>query len=153
MLSFVQVEDTSTKIPLLANYLKRFAHMCHPTTIVAFHGPKGKFDSIFRTALFPLRKGVPGKFLDLPRLYSYTSGLSRIYGEPLNLLETTRSVRQGCSICPSLFNFAVGEAMEDALEDLQDVNAKLANGEKLWDLNFSDNLVYLRICVEHAQRD
>lgn len=78
-------------------------------------------------------------------LYLQTAGRTRLYRKPSSSFETARSVRQWCSISSFLINSATDEIMEHPLGGLLNVCIKLANGEKLSDLDYAGDVVFIRI--------
>lgn len=74
------------------------------------------------------------------------------YSELPSSFETTSSVQQRSLISPSLYNFVIDEIMGNVSGDLRVmVGFKLANGEKLFNIDCADDLVWLVQCTEHAQ--
>ncbi|VDQ11129.1 unnamed protein product [Trichobilharzia regenti] len=60
-------------------------------------------------------------------------------------------VRQGCSISPFLFNFAIDDILELALKDVREGGVGLLPGERLFDLEYAGDIVLLCDSMEAAQ--
>ena len=89
------------------------------------------------------RKGVPPKYINILRaLYSNTVGCVRVYGELSPQVSITSGVRQGCPASPFLFNFAIDDILEFALQNDTD-GVQLLPGNRLRDLEYADDIVLL----------
>ncbi|KAH9590700.1 Zinc finger protein aebp2, variant 2 [Schistosoma haematobium] len=122
-------------------------HTYQRPTIVVFLDIRAAFDSLDRTVLWDclLKKGVPKKFINiLKALYTNTSGRVRAYNYLPPLFHSSGGVRQGCTISPFLFNFAIDDIVETALMNVSNGGADLLSGERLLDLEYADDIVLLR---------
>ncbi|CAH8492285.1 unnamed protein product [Dicrocoelium dendriticum] len=121
-------------------------HIHRRPTIVVFLDIRAAFDSVDRSALWNclLKKGVPDKFVTILKvLYSHTSGKVRAYGTHSSSFAVTSGVRQGCPISPFLFNFAIEDVLQRALEGVQDCGVELLPGDRLTDLDYADDIALL----------
>nr|CAH8869570.1 unnamed protein product [Trichobilharzia regenti] len=126
---------------------------CRPT-IVVFLDIRAAFDSLDRTVLWNclLERGVPEKFVNiLKALYRNTSGRVRAYNQLSPLFPTNSGVRQGCPISPFLFNFAIDDILESALKDVREGGVDLLPGDRLFDLEYADDIVLLCDSMQAAQ--
>lgn len=67
----------------------------------------------------------------LRRSYSHACGHQRVYSESPSSFPTICGVRQGFPLSPSLFNFVIGEVLENAVGGIKDAGVELADDEKL----------------------
>ena len=133
-------------------------HMYYRPTIVVFLDIRAAFDSLDRTALWNclLERGVPEKFVNiLKALYRDTSGRVRAYNQLSSLFPTKSGVRQDCPTSPFLFNFAIDDILESALKDVRGDGGSggvdLLPGERLFDLEYADDIVLLCDSIQAAQ--
>lgn len=115
-------------------------------TIIVFLDIRGAFDSVDRATLWDClsRKGVPRKFINLLRaLYSQTLGRVRAYGELSAQFSIASGVRQGCPASPFLFNFAIDDVLELALQDYDEGGVELLPGNRIRDLEYADDIALL----------
>ncbi|CAH8500999.1 unnamed protein product [Schistosoma curassoni] len=129
-------------------------HTNHRPTIVMLLDIRAAFDSLDRNVLRGclLKKGVPGKFTNiLKALHSNTSGTVRAYNHLSPLFHSSSGVRQGCPISPFLFNFAIDDILETALMDVGNGGVDLLPGERLLDLEYTDDNVLLCDNVQSMQ--
>ena len=121
-------------------------HTYRRPTIVVFLDIRAAFDSVCRTMLWSclIKKGVPPKYVSLlQELYRHTTGRVRAYGVLSQSFKVTSGVRQGCPISPFLFNFAVEDILENALNDIHDCGLELLPGNRVKHLDYADDIALL----------
>ena len=130
-------------------------HAFRRPTIIVFLDIRAAFDSIDRTALWNclLRNGVPEKYVSiLKELYRHTSGRVRAYGQLSPPFAVTSGVRQGCPVSPFLFNFAIEDVLQNALSGLPNGGVELLPGNRVFDLEYADDIALLSDNTQAAQQ-
>ncbi|CAH8490480.1 unnamed protein product [Dicrocoelium dendriticum] len=126
--------------------LLELRHIHRRPTIIVFLDIRAAFDSVDRSALWNclLKKGVLDKFVTILKvLHTHTSGKVRAYGTHSSSFAVASGVRQGCPISPFLFNFAIEDVLQRALEGVQDCGVELLPGDRLTDLDYADDIALL----------
>lgn len=90
------------------------------------------------------KKGVSDKCVTiLKNLYSHTSGKVKAYRTFSASFAITSGVHQGCLISPFLFNFAIEDVVQRALENPQNCGIELLTGDRVTDLDYADYIALL----------
>ena len=79
----------------------------------------------------------------MQELHRHTTGKVRVYGTLSQEFAVTSGVRQGCPLSPFLFNFAIEEILENALNDLDTAGIELLPGNRLKHLDYADDIALL----------
>ena len=153
-IGFQAKSRTSDHIFSLKTFINRYVHNTPKGKIYAcFVDVIKAYDSVWQEGLFRKLEclNINGPFLNLLRdTYSKTSAI-KIGNKRTRFFRCKKGVRQGCPLCPNLFNIY----MNDILERLNKANTTpllLKNGSKISCLLYADDIVIMSFSEDGLQK-